>query len=226
MTQERVMAQVQTRLLLCLEQRDRPGILALTTWLVHRHGHSLLQQLLSQPEWESHRLWWGRQISRSNPDLQPQPQPSPKTIPTARDHQDKKTSHKTRTPMAAQVTPDPWEEPAPPTREHPEPGDGLRLDEHSAQPANPTPSSDPNADAIKLTPAQVTKQRLKMDKSAKFPKHVPIQEQERTAPTVTPATPKEQQQKRPPNQRHRSLHLRSWLPCSRLPHQDPQQDAA
>ena len=185
MTQERVMAQVQTRLQHCLEQRDRPGILTLTTWLVHRHGHPLLQQLLSQPEWASHRPWWEEQISHPNDD---------------------------RT-----------EDRIPP---EPQAQDELHLDGYGAHPANPTESPDQTRDDVTLTPAQVTKQRLKMDKSAKFPKPVPIQEQERTAPTVTPATPKEQQQKRPPNRRHHSLHLRSWLPCSRLPHQDPRQDAA
>ena len=63
MKQERVTTdQVQARLQHCLEQRDRPGVLVLTAWLVHRHGHPLLQQLLSQPQWSSHRLWWGARV--------------------------------------------------------------------------------------------------------------------------------------------------------------------
>ena len=222
MTQERVIAQVQPRLQHCLEQRDRPGILALTTWLVHRHGHPLLQQLLSQPQWSSHRLWWGKQISHPNPD--PQPQPCPKTTPTAKDdHRDDKASHKPKTPMAAQDTSDPWEEQTPAPRQHPEPEDGLRPDGHSAHPASRTASSDQDPDPIKLTPAQVTKQRLKMGKSAK---PVPIQKESGTAPAMTQAVNKEQPQRRPPKRLHRSLQLRDWLPCSDLPHQLPRQDAA
>lgn len=220
-TQDRVIAQVNLRLQHCLEQRDRPGILALTTWLVHRHGHPLLQQLLSQPEWASHRLWWGEQISHPNPDLQPQsalqPQPRPERTPMAKDHRDDKVEHKTM--MAAQGMSDPWET-APAPRQHPELEDGLRLDGHSAQPANPTASSDQDRDHVKLTPAQVTKQRLKMCKSAQPANPLPIQEQGGTAPTVTQAANRKQSQKNTPNRKHRSLHLRDWLPRSRLPHQD------
>ena len=174
MTQERVIEQVKPRLQHCLEQRDRPGILALTTWLVHRHNYPLLQQLLSQPEWSSHRLWWGQQIDHPNDD---------------------KTED----------------------RIPPEPQDELRLDGHSAHPANPTESLDQPRDDVKLTPAQVTKQRLKMGKSTK---PVPIQEEDGEAPTVTQAAGKERPKRKPPGRQHRSLRLRDWLPRNRLPHQD------
>ena len=235
MTQERVIAQVQARLQHCLERRDRPGILALTTWLVHRHGHPLLQQLLSQPEWSSHRLWWGEQISNLNPDLQPQCSPQPQacpqatptpTTPTAQDHRDDKrdagTDHKAL--MAAVGTTDPWAEPAPHPRPHPEPEDGLPLDPPSARSANRTASSGQDLDPVNLTPAQVTRQRLKMIKQPTNP--VPIHEQDGTTPTVAQAANQEQPQKRPRNRQHRSLQLRDWLPRSRLPHQAPRQDAA
>ncbi len=222
MTQDRVIAQVNLRLQHCLEQRDRPGILALTTWLVHRHGHPLLQQLLSQPEWASHRLWWGEQVSHPNPDLQPQsalqPQPRPERTPMAKDHQDEdKVEHKTM--MAAQGMSDPWET-APAPQQHPELEDGLRPGGRSAHPANPTASSDQDRDHVKLTPAQVTKQRLKMCKPAKPANPLPIQKQDGTVPTVTQAVTRKESQKNPPNRKSRSLHLRDWLPSSRLPHQD------
>ena len=149
MTQERVIAQVKPRLQHCLEQRDRPGILALTTWLVHRHGYPLLQQLLSQPEWSSHRLWWAEQMDHPNDDK--------------------------------------------------------------------TESLDQPHDDVKLTPAQVTKQRLKM---VKLTKPVPIQEKDGEAPSLTQAASKERPQRKPPGRQHRSLRLRDWLPRNRLPHQD------
>ena len=225
------MAQVKPRLQHCLEQRDRPGILALTTWLVHRHGHPLLQQFLSQPEWSRHRLWWGKQISHPHLDPRPQPSPqpqsSPKTTPTAQDHRGDKTELKTKTPMAAQVTSDPWKTASVPRqRRPPEPEDGLRLDGHSACPANPTAFSEQDRDHLKLTPAQVTKQRLKIGKSSTPAKPVPIRESDGPAPTLTPAARKEQRQRRPHNRKHRSLDLRDWLPRSQLPHQAPHQDAA
>lgn len=220
MTQERVIAQVKPRLQHCLEQRDRPGILALTTWLVHRHGHPLLQQLLSQPEWSSYRLWWGEQISHLNPglqppsELQPQPQPQLKTGLTDKDHQDDKTEHKT--PMATKSTSDPLE-PTPTPRQHPEPQDEFHLD---GNPANQTESLDQAHDDIKLTPAQVTKQRLKMGKSAKPVKPVPIQDKDGEVPIVAQRPTRSSRKRDPQTGSTGSLRLRDWLPRSRLPHQD------
>ena len=140
----------------------------------------------------------------------------------AKDHRDDKVEHKAM--MAAQGMSDPRET-APAPQQHPELEDGLRLDGHSAHPANSTASSDQDRDHVKLTPAQVTKQRLKMCKSATPANHLPIQEQDGTVPTVTQAAKtqavnRKQPQKNPPNRKHRSLHLRDWLPRSRLPHQD------
>ena len=135
MAQEWVIAQVKPRLRHCLEQRDRPGILALTTWLVHRHGHALLQQLLSQPEWSSHRLWWREQIDHLDLVRQPQvelpPQSHLKIVPTGKDHQDDKTQDKV--PMGAKNTSD---QPEPLSQAH---------------------------DDIKITPARMTRQRLNED---------------------------------------------------------------
>ena len=167
MSQERVIAQVKPRLQRCLEQRDRPAILALTAWLVHRHGHPLLQHLLSQPEWSSHRPWWGEQIHHP-----------------------------------------------------PQPPAGLPLDGH---PESRTESSPPARDDVKLTPAQVTKQRLKRDKAAKS---VPMQGSGGEIPTVPQVTGKERSPKGSPDRQHRSLRLRDWLPSRHLPHQCPRQDAA
>ena len=185
MTQERVIAQVQPRLQHCLEKRDRPGILAFTTWLVHRHGHPRLQQLLSQPEWASHRPWWEEQISHPNDD---------------------------RT-----------EDRIPP---EPQAQDELHLDGYGAHPANPTESPDQTRDDVTLTPAQVTKQRLKMGKLPQPAKPVPLQEEDGEAPTVTRAAGQERPRRKAPGRQHRSLRLRDWLPRSRLPHQFPHQDAA
>ena len=219
MPQERVIAQVKPRLQHCLEQRDRPGVVALTTWLVHRHGHALLQQLLSQPEWSSHRLWWGEQIGRLRPDLQPQSrlQPHCKTIPTGKERQDDRTEEKL--PVVARSAAD-QAEPAPGLRQHPGPEAGLPLDGH---PESRTEPVDQIRDDVKPTPAQVTKRRLKMDQSAK---PVPPQGKNGDIPTVTPANGKQRSPNDSPDRQHRSLHLRSWLPRSRLPHQCPRQDAA
>ncbi|MXW40205.1 MAG: hypothetical protein F4Z75_03460 [Synechococcus sp. SB0668_bin_15] len=219
MIQKQVIAQVKPRLQQCLEQKDRPGILALTKWVVHRHGHPLLQQLLSQPEWASHRLWWGKQISHQNPGLQPRRQSHPETTPAAKDHRDEKTEHKTL--AAAQATSDPWETtPAP--QQHPEPGDGLRPDKHSSRPAKPTTSSDQDRDDVKLMPAQVIKQRLmRMGRPVKpAANSLPVEKKAGKEPTVTQAVNGEQPQKSTASGQHRSLRLRDWLPRSRLPHQD------
>lgn len=214
MTQERVIAQVKPRLQTCLEQRDRAGILALTAWLVHRYGYPLLQQLLSQREWAGHRLWWGRQLSHPNPVPEPQTSPQPRSSP------------KTQTPMATKGLPDPWETtPAP--QQHPGPEEGLRRDGDSAQPANPAASSGQDADnTAKLTPAQVTKQRLKAGQPAKSTELFPMQEQDGAAPIMPQATNQEQTRQPLPKQKQRSRYLRDWLPRSRLPHQNSQQDAA
>lgn len=222
MAQERVINQVKPRLRHCLEQKDRPGILTLTTWLVHRHGHDLLQQLLSQPEWSSHRLWWAEQIRHLNLglDLQPQsaPQPRPhlKTGPTVKDHQDDQTRDKV--PIAAKSA---SSQPAPSPRQHPEPQEQRpHLDGH---PANRTEPLDQTRDEVKITPAQVTKQRLKAGQPA-GPAFRPGEDGEIS--TMTPAASKERAKGKSPGRQHRSLHLRGWLPCGRLPHQFPQQDAA
>lgn len=191
MTQERVMAQVQPRLQHCLEQRDGPGILALTTWLVHRHGHPLLQQLLSQPEWADHCLWWEEQISHPNP----------------------KAADKTST--ATRSTSDPLER-----GQHLEPQGGLRPDGHSAHPANPTESLDQTREDVKLTPAQVSKQRLTMGRLPKPAKSAPVQEEDGEAPTMTRAASKARPRRTAAGRQHRSLRLRDWLPRSWLPHQD------
>lgn len=219
MIQEQVIAQVKPRLQQCLEQKDRPGVLALTKWLVHRHGHPLLQQLLNQPEWASHRLWWGKQISYQNSDLQSRHQPHPETTPVAKDHRDDKAEHKTLT--TAQGTSDPWETTPAPQQYH-EPGYGLRLDKHSSRPANPTTSLNPDREDVKLTPAQVIKQRLtRMGRSAKPAANpLPVEKEAGKAPTTTQAVNGEQPQKSTPSRQHRSLRLRDWLPRSRLPHQD------
>lgn len=219
MSQERLIAQVKPRLQHCLEQRDGPGILALTMWLVHRHGHGLLERMLSQPEWSSHRLWWDSQIGHLSLDLQPQSelqhqsQPRLRTIPTGKDHQDGKTQDKT--PVTAE---DPLDQPEPMSipQHHPEPQERSHLD---GQPANQGESLDHQAlDGIKMTPAQVTKQRLKADKAAKSAFSLG---EDGEVLTVTPAASKERPpQRKSPGRQHRSLQLRSWLPCNQLPHQD------
>ena len=210
MPQERVIGQVEVRLQHCLEQRDRLGTLTLTTWLVHRHGYSLLQQLLDQPRWLSHRLWWEEQIHHPNLDLQPpsepRPQPHCKTVPTAT--QDK-------TPMAAKSTAS-LVEPIPVLQQHMEPQEELRFDEH---PADRTESPDQSHDDGRITPAWLSKQRLKMGKPAR-----PVEDEE--MPAVTQAALKNRPAKGVPDRQQRSLHLRGWLPHSQLPHQYPRQDAA
>ena len=223
MAQERVIAQVKPRLRHCLEQRDFPGILSLTTWLVHRHGHDLLQQLLSQPEWSSHCLWWAEQIRHLNlgldlpPQSDPQPSPHRKTGPTAKDHQDDQTRDKV--PIAAKGT---SSQPVPnPQQQHPEPQERQpHLDGH---PANQTEPLDQARNEVKITPAQVTKQRLKAGQPAR-PAFHPGENGEIS--TMTPAASKERPRRQSPGRQHRSLHLRGWLPRSQLPHQFPRQDAA
>lgn len=226
MTQERITAQITAQIKLrlrhYLEHRDGPGVCAFTTWLVHRHGHSLLQQLLSQPEWSSHRLWWGQQISHLNPDLQPRSQLQPQahhrmTGPAGKQHQGDKTDDKI--PRAAKG-PSGQLEPAPSPQPHPEPQEGLPLDR---RPASQTESPNRTHDHIKVTPAQVGKQRLKLAKAAR---PIPIQGEDGTIPTVTPAASKRQLNKGSRDRQHRSRRLRGWLPSSHLPHQLPQQDAA
>ena len=221
MKQERVTTddQVQARLQHCLEQRDRPGILALTAWLVHRHGHPLLQQLLSQPQWSSHRLWWGAQIGQPHPGLEPQSesrrQPPHRldTVPAGKDHQDDKAED--RTPIAAKGAAN-RTGPSPSPRQHPAP---QAVQHRDGYPESWTDPWEQGGDGPKITPAQVTKRRLKMDKPAP-----PVEAGE--LPTVTRAASEERRPKEPLDQQRRSLHLRGWLPRRHLPHQRPQQDAA
>ncbi len=222
MNQEQVTGQVKRCLRHCLEQRDGPGIRTLTTRLVHRHGHPFLEQLLSQPEWSSHRLWWGEQIGHPTPHLRPQPYGNMRG-PTAKQHQDDKTDGKIygRIPGAAkepsdqlQPTPSPQQYPGPQAGPHP---DGPPADQTE-------PFSQPQGNPNGPPPAQVGKQRLKMAKAAQT---IPTQGEDGTIPTVPQGTSKEQSQEgSPPSRRHRSHHLRGWLPRSELPHQFPQQDAA
>ncbi|MCY4234828.1 MAG: hypothetical protein OXE74_00675 [Cyanobacteria bacterium MAG CAR2_bin_4] len=220
MVRERVIAQVKPRLRHCLEQRDRPGILSLTTWLVHRHGHALLQQLLSQPEWSGHRLWWAEQIHHLNlgPDPRPQsdlqPRPHPGTAPADKDRQDDQTRDKVPiVPRSTANQPAPIPPPVPELQERRPPLDG-----HPADPAGRTEPLEPVPDPpARITPAQVTKQRLKAGQAAK-PAFRPGADGE--IPIAPSAAGKEPLKRTSPGRQHRSRHLRSWLPHSRLPHQD------
>jgi len=227
MVRERVIAQVKPRLRHCLEQRDRPGILSLTTWLVHRHGHGLLQQLLSQPEWSGHRLWWAEQIHHLNlglelqPQSDPQPRPHPRIGPTDTDEDRQDDQIRDKVPIVTRSTAN---RPVPIPRQDPEPqARRPSLDGHPANPASRTEPLEKAGDQVRITPAQVTKQRLKAAQVAK-PAFRPGEDGE--IPTVPPAagterpTSKERPKGAPPGRQHRSLHLRSWLPRSRLPHQD------
>lgn len=221
MNQEQVIGQVKRCLRHCLEQRDGPGIRTLTTWLVHRHGHPFLEQLLSQPEWSSHRLWWGEQIGHPTPHLRPQPYGNMRG-PTAKQHQDDKTDGKIYGRiLGAAKEPSDQLQPTPSPQQYPGPQAGPHPDGPPADQTEPfsQPQGNPNG-----PPAQVGKQRLKMAKAAQT---IPTQGEDGTIPTVPQGTSKEQSQEgSPPSRRHRSHHLRGWLPRSELPHQFPQQDAA
>ena len=211
MTQERVIAQAKTHLQRCLEQRDRPGILTLTMRLVHRHGHPLLEQLLSQPEWSSHRLWWGEQIGHLNSDLRSQ---SGLQIEQFKTSLESKAHPEEKIPIGISST---LVGPNPSLQKDPKPQEEIHL---AKDLANQSESLNQISDGIKITPAQVTKQRLKMVQRA-------AQREDAGETTMTQTTSKEQIKKGPLERRPRhSLRLRGWLPSSNLPHQLPKQDAA
>ncbi|WP_161632479.1 hypothetical protein [Candidatus Synechococcus spongiarum] len=225
MVRERVIAQVRPRLRHCLEERDRPGILSLTTWLVHRHGHALLQQLLSQPEWSGHRLWWAEQIHHLNLELELPPQSDLQSrFHSGNGSTDKgRQGDQTRDKVSI-ATRSTANRPAPTPRPDPEPQERRPpLDRCPANPASRTEPVEPGGDQIRITPAQVTKQRLKAVQAAK-PAFRPGEDG--GDPPRAPATGAERPagKERPkgtsPGRQRRSRHLRSWLPRSRLPHQD------